>query len=202
MTGIASCDRSVSAPDKLLAISPNNPALSNTDGPLSEVNIPASISQLAPSLTKFQPQVQILSPKFDEVLADDRVTVKLQVRDLTLSQQPQLGLGNHLQVILDKHTAQSVYDLTQPLVFKNLAAGTHTLRVFAARPWHESFKNDGAFALVTFHVLTKTAENNPDLHQPLLTYSQPIGSYGAEPILLDYHLTNRPSPPMTDRRSN
>jgi hypothetical protein len=198
MTGIASCDRAVSAPDKLLAIAPSNPALSDTDGPLSEVNIPASISQLAPSLTKFHPQVQILSPQSDEVLTDDRVTVKLKVRDLPISKQPELGLGNHLQVILDKQTAESVYDLSQPLVFKNLAAGTHTLRVFAARPWHESFKNDGAFALVTFHVLTKTAENNPDPHQPLLTYSQPIGRYSAEPILLDYYLTNLPSPPITN----
>ena len=192
MTGIGGCDRAVSAPDKLLEIAANHPALSNTDGPLSEVNIPASISQLAPSLAKFQPQVQILSPKFDEVLADDRVSVKLKVRDLPLSKS-ELGLGNHLQVILDKQPAQSVYDLSQPLVFKNLTAGTHTLRVLAARPWHESFKNDGAFAIVTFHVLTKTAENNPDLHQPLLTYNQPIGNYGAEPILLDYHLTNLPS---------
>jgi hypothetical protein len=199
MTGIVGCDRSVSAPDKLLTIAPSNPALSNTEGPLSEVNIPTSISQLAPSLTKFHPQVQILSPQSDEVLADNRVTIKLQVRDLPLFKQPELGLGNHLQVILDKQTAESVYDLSQPLVFKNLAAGTHTLRVFAARPWQESFKNDGAFALVTFHVLTKTAENNPDPHQPLLTYSQPLGSYGAEPILLDYYLTNLLSPSVTNQ---
>ncbi|WP_373542994.1 hypothetical protein [Chamaesiphon sp.] len=194
MTGIVSCDRSVSAPDSLVATNPNNSALSNTDGPLSEVNIPTSISQLAPSLAKFKPQVQILSPKPDEILADDRVTIKLQVRDMPLFKQPELGLGNHLQVILDKQTYQSVYDLSQPLVFKNLAAGTHTLRVFAARPWHESFKNDGAFDLVTFHILTKTAENNPDPQQPLLTYSRPIGSYGAEPILLDYFVTNPASP--------
>jgi hypothetical protein len=169
-------------------------ALTNTDGPLSEVNVPESISRLAPSLAKFQPQVQILSPKPDEILADDRVTVKFKVTDLPLFKHPELGLGNHLHVILDGATTQGVFDLNQPLVFKNLAAGTHTLRVFAVRPWHESFKNDGAFALVTFHVLTKTATNNPDAHQPLLTYSRPAGTYGAEPILLDYYLTNAPAP--------
>jgi hypothetical protein len=167
--------------------------LTTTDGPLSEVNIPDSISRLAPNLEQFQPQVQILSPKPDEILSDDRVTVKFQLNDLPLFKHPDLGLGNHLHVILDKQNYRGVYDLNQPLVFKNLAAGTHTLRVFASRPWHESFKNEGAFAQTTFHVLTKTPENNPDRQKPLLTYSRPAGTYSAEPIMLDYYLTNAPS---------
>ncbi len=191
--GISSCD-SLPPTTEEISIEPavsSTPVASN-DGPLAEVNTPASILQLAPSLDKYQPQVQIISPKPDEMLADDRVTVKLKVSDLTLFKQPELGLGNHLHVILDKQTYQGVYDLSQPLVFKNLAAGTHTLRVFASRPWHESFKNQGAFDLVTFHVLTKTAENQPNLQLPLLTYSRPAGTYGAEPIMLDYYLTNIP----------
>jgi hypothetical protein len=206
--GMTSCDplpeqqsqRSLAPADRPTASSADNLALTNTDGPLSEVNTPVSISQLAPSLAKFQPQVQILSPKPDEILADDRVTVKFTVTDLPLFKHPDLGLGNHLHVILDGETTQNVSDLSQPLVFKNLAAGTHTLRVFAVRPWHESFKNDGAFDRVTFHVLTKTATNNPDLHQPLLTYSRPAGTYGAEPILLDYYLTNAPA--LADERGS
>jgi len=40
------------------------------------------------------------------------------------------------------------------------------------------------------HIFTKTQDNNPDAVQPLLTYSRPKGSYGAEPILLDF--TNAP----------
>ena len=196
MSGIVGCEQAPTAPDRSLAANFSN-SLTNTDGPLAEVNIPASIAKLAPSLEKFQPQVHILSPQPDEILADDRVTVKLQVSDLPLSKHPELGLGNHLQVILDKQTNRDVYDLSQPLVFKNLAAGTHTLRVLASRPWYESFKNDGAFDLVTFHVLTKTAENNPDLQRPLLTYIRPTGSYGAEPVLLDYYLTI-PSRPLAD----
>jgi hypothetical protein len=170
-----------------------NAKLATTDGPLSEVNTPDAIAKLAPTLEKYHPQVQILRPQADEVLSDDRVTVKLQVNDLPLFQNPELGLGNHLHVILDKQTYQGVFDLTQPLVFKNLAAGTHSLRVFAARPWHESFKNEGAYAQTTFHVLTKTAENNPNPQQPLLTYSRPTGTYSAEPIMLDYYLSNAPS---------
>lgn len=192
--GMTSCEQSTTAtmPDSSVDINIAD-ALATTDGPLSEVNIPESIARLAPNLDKFQPQVKILSPQPDRILNDDRVNVKLQVSDLPIFKSPELGLGNHLHVILDKQTYQGVYDLTQPLVFKNLAAGTHTLRVFAARPWHESFKNSDAYAQVTFHVLTKTAENNPDPQQPLLTYSRPTGIYGAEPIMLDYYLTNAPS---------
>jgi hypothetical protein len=192
MLGIASCQQSLPATDNSIA---QSNALTVTDGPLAEVNTPASILQLAPSLDKYQPEVEIISPKADEILSDDRVTVKFKVTDLPLFKHS-LGLGNHLHVILDKQTYQGVYDLTQPLVFKNLTPGTHSLRVFASRPWHESFKNEGAFDRVTFHVLTKTAENNPDPQQPLLTYSRPAGTYGAEPIMLDYYLTNAPSHPV------
>jgi hypothetical protein len=60
------------------------------------------------------------------------------------------------------------------------------------RPWHESFKNDGAYAQTTFHVLTPTEDNRPNPALPLLTYSRPKGSYGAEPILLDFYLSNAP----------
>jgi hypothetical protein len=197
--GIASCDSGSSTTNQI-EIEPTADTLTpvaNNDGPLAEVNTPASILQLAPSLDKYQPQVQIVSPKPDEILTDDRVTVKLKVSDLPLFKQPELGLGNHLHVILDKQTYQGVSDLSQPLVFKNLAAGTHTLRVFASRPWHESFKNQGAFDLVTFHVLTKTAENHPDLQKPLLTYSRPAGTYGAEPMMLDFYLTNIPDRPIS-----
>ncbi len=195
MLGIASCEQQIQATPVGSAVENNSMVV--TDGPLSEVNIPASIARLAPSLDKFQPQVSILSPKPDQTLTDDRVTVKLAVKDLPLFKQPELGLGNHLHVILDKQTYQGVYDLSQPLVFKNLAAGTHSLRVFASRSWHESFKNTGAYAQVSFNVLTKTAENNPDPNKPLLTYSRPTGTYGAEPIMLDYYLTNVPSSTVT-----
>jgi hypothetical protein len=191
--GITSCDRSAATTPNPTEQTISTKVTAATDGPLSEVNTPASIDRLAPSLAAFQPQVSILSPRADRVLEDDRVSVKFQVSDLPIFKSKELGLGNHLHVILDKQTYRGVYDLTQPLVFENLAPGTHTLRVFASRPWHESFKNPGAYAQTTFHVLTKTAENNPDPGKPLLTYSRPAGKYGAEPIMLDYYLTNAPT---------
>lgn len=161
-------------------------------GQLSEVAPPLVIQQLNQSLEAYQPQVAIASPGADEVLQDTTLNVRFQVQDLPLFQDPDLEMGPHLHVILDNQPYQAVYDINQPLVLEDLSPGTHTLRVFASRPWHESFKNEGAYAQTTFHVFTKTTDNNPDPLLPLLTYSRPKGSYGAEPILLDFYLTNAP----------
>ncbi len=165
---------------------------SEISGTFSEVAAPDVIQALRPSLDAYQPQVSILSPQVDEVLQDNTVKIRLQVKDLPIFKDPQWQLGPHLHVILDNQPYIAVYDLTKPLVLSDLSPGTHTLRVFASRPWHESFKNEGAYTQTTFHVLTKTEENNPNSKLPLLTYSRPNGGYGAEPIMLDFYLTNAP----------
>jgi len=161
-------------------------------GSISEVSPPEVIQELRPALEIYQPQVAILSPQPNEVLQDDTLTVQLQVQDLPIFKNQELDMGPHLHVILDNQPYIAVYDLNKPLVFPDISPGTHSLRVFASRPWHESFKNEGAYAQTTFHIFTKTQDNNPDATQPLLTYSRPKGSYGAEPVLLDFYLTNAP----------
>jgi hypothetical protein len=161
-------------------------------GRIAEVAPPNLIQELRPSLDRYAPQVAILSPVAEQVFDDTSVTVKLQVSDLPIFQGDELKLGPYLSLIVDNEPAQAIYDLKQPIILENLTPGTHNLRVFAVRPWHESFKNDGAFAEATFHILTKTGKNAPDPTVPLLTYSRPQGIYGAEPILLDFYLTNAP----------
>jgi hypothetical protein len=168
------------------------PPASEISGTFSETAPPNVIQALRPSLEGYQPQVSILSPQVDEILPDNIVKVKLQVKDLPIFKDPQWQLGPHLHLILDNQLYIAVYDVNQPVVLSDLSPGTHTLRVFASRPWHESFKNEGAYTQTTFHVLTKTEENNPDSKLPLLTYSRPNGGYGAEPIMLDFYLTNAP----------
>ncbi|MGM3306991.1 hypothetical protein ACSQ6I_13645 [Anabaena sp. WFMT] len=166
--------------------------ISKVSRQFSETAPPDIIQELRSSLEVYQPQVTILTPQPNEVLKDNTVTVRLQVKDLPIFKDPQWQLGPHLHVILDNQPYIAVYDLSQPLILPDLSAGTHTLRVFASRPWHESFKNEGAYAQTTFHLFTKTDDNNPDPNLPLLTYSRPNGSYGAEPIMLDFYLTNAP----------
>ncbi|GBF53225.1 hypothetical protein N0824_01077 [Microcystis sp. 0824] len=172
--------------------SSETPHLPVVRGRISEVAPPALIQELRPSLDRYAPQVTILSPLAEQVFDDPQVTVKLQVSDLPIFQDDTLKLGPHLSLIVDNEPAAAIYDLKQPIILENLAPGTHTLRVLALRPWQESFKNDGAFAETTFHILTKTGKNDPDNNLPLLTYSSPQGIYGAEPILLDFYLSNAP----------
>ncbi|MEL6460343.1 MAG: hypothetical protein AAFQ91_19160 [Cyanobacteria bacterium J06621_15] len=159
---------------------------------ISEVAPPEVIQELHQSLEKYQPQVKILSPQSDEILESDKLKVRFQVKDLPIFKNSHYELGSHLEVILDNQPELEIYDLNQPVEFSNLSPGTHTLRVFATRPWDESFKNEGAYAQTTFHVFTKSDDNNPDSKLPILTYNSPEGSYGAEPILLDFYLTNAP----------
>jgi hypothetical protein len=159
---------------------------------LSEVAPPATLQELRQGFDQYQPQVKILSPRADEVLQDTTASVRLQVNDLPLFQNEEFGLGPHLHFILDNEPYQAIYDAREPIALEDLTPGTHTLRVFASRPWHESFKNEGAYAQTTFHVFAKTPEDIPPTDQPLLTYSRPKGSYGAEPIMLDFYLTNAP----------
>jgi hypothetical protein len=168
-------------------------------GAITEVSPPSAIQELEPFLDNYQPQIKILGLKPDEVIDENTISVNFRVKDLPLFQSPSFNLGPHLHAILDNQSYQRVYDLSQPLVLKDLEPGTHTLRVFASRPWHESFKNEEAYDQVTFHVLTKTGTNNPSETQPLLTYSRPTGTYGAEPILLDFYLTSasHPATPAT-----
>ncbi|MBE9177970.1 hypothetical protein IQ268_05150 [Oculatella sp. LEGE 06141] len=180
-------DRSASAPSSRTSSSPQS-----LTGRLSEAAPAEVIQALKRELEVYQPQVNILAPKPNEVLQDDQVTVRFQVQDLPLFKDEELDLGPHLHVIVDNEPYRAVYNADEPLVLKDLPPGTHTIRAFASRPWHESFKNEGAYAQTTFHLFTQTPDNNPDPSKPLLTYSRPKGSYGAEPIMLDFYLTNAP----------
>lgn len=171
---------------------PTIPGIPKAPSRLSEVAPPAALLELRKVLDVHQPQVSILAPRSDEVLQDTSVAVRLRVNDLPLFQDEELGLGPHLHFILDNQPYEAIYDVSEPILLQDLTPGTHTIRIFASRPWHESFKNDGAYAQTTFHIFAKTPDNNPSAAQPLLTYSRPKGNYGAEPVMLDFYLSNAP----------
>ncbi len=159
---------------------------------LAEVAPPKLIQQLNQSLQQYQPQVKIISPQENQVISDGNLKVNLQVFNLPVFKDQEYETGPHLHLILDNEPYRSIYDVSQPITLENLAPGSHTLRVFAVKPWGESFKNDGSYDQITFHVFTKSNDNTPDSKLPLLTYNNPKGGYGAEPIMIDYYLTNAP----------
>lgn len=173
-------------------ISEPTPQPNRLAGKLAEVSPPQDLEVLKQLIDAYTPQVRILSPRPGEILKDTAVTVRVQVRGLPVFKNEDWQLGPHLHVFLDDEPYQAVYDPSAPLVFEDLAPGTHTLRVFASRPWHESFKNQGAFDQRTFHIYAQTPQNELNGNAPLLTYSRPQGTYGAEPIMLDFYLTNAP----------
>ncbi|MDJ0599671.1 MAG: hypothetical protein QNJ37_12620 [Crocosphaera sp.] len=186
--GLVGCSDRLEASSPLREPSP----VPVTTSKLTEVAPPSAIQELKEVLAQYHPQVTIISPKPQQMFSETNVSVQLAVKDYPLFKDETLGLGPHLHLFVDNEPYRAVYNVDEPIILENLTPGTHTLRVFASRPWHESFKNEGAYAQTTFSVFTETEDNSPSSNLPLLTYSRPQGSYGAEPIMLDFYLTNAP----------
>lgn len=116
------------------------------------------------------PALKIVTPAADAVIAGSKVEVKLtlngDLKGYMPHKDPATGKGNHIHVILDNEPYEAYYELGQPFELRNVAEGKHTLRVFASRPWHESYKNDGSFQMVTF-----TVKGGGDASKPTTTGS-------------------------------
>jgi hypothetical protein len=102
------------------------------------------------------PTIKIVEPREGATVAGPTVNVRLDLsgdlKGYHPMKDPATGMGNHIHVILDNQPYEAYYDIGQPFELRNVTAGKHTLRVFPSRPWHESYKNDGAFQMATFTV--------------------------------------------------
>ena len=102
------------------------------------------------------PTITVVEPKNNSTVNSSTVRVKLALSGDLKGYQPMkdmtTGLGNHIHVILDNQPYEAYYNLDQEFELRNVADGEHTLRFFPSRPWHESYKNDGAFQMVKFTV--------------------------------------------------
>ncbi len=126
---------------------------------LSEIARPAKVSeQMAQrgAQDEAQPSLKIAAPANGATVTGANVMVKLDLsgdlKGYHPMKDPATGMGNHIHIILDNQPYEAYYDLAQPFELRNLAEGPHTLRVFASRPWHESYKNAAAFAMSSFTV--------------------------------------------------
>jgi hypothetical protein len=103
-----------------------------------------------------KPALKFVSPRNNETIATSTVNVKLDLsgdlKGYKPMKDPATGMGNHIHVILDNQPYEAYYDLSQPFELRNVTEGKHTLRVFASRPWHESYKNPESFQMVAFTV--------------------------------------------------
>ncbi|HEY0404276.1 MAG TPA: hypothetical protein VGC89_01010 [Pyrinomonadaceae bacterium] len=102
------------------------------------------------------PALSFASPREGATITGSTVPVKLnlsgELKGYKPMKDPATGMGNHIHVILDNQPYEAYYDLSQPFELRNVTEGKHTLRVFASRPWHESYKNATAFQMVAFNV--------------------------------------------------
>lgn len=136
-----------------------SPAASPAAQALSEVERPQKVKDMMAARGEQDsatPTLKIVEPKEGATVSGSTVKLKLELsgdlKGYKPAKDPATGMGNHIHVILDNEPYEAYYNLDQPFELRNVAAGQHTIRAFPSRPWHESFKNDGAFQMVTFNV--------------------------------------------------
>jgi len=102
------------------------------------------------------PTLRIVEPAANSAVSSSNVKVRLEISGDLKGYKPMkdmtTGMGNHLHVILDNQPYEAYYNLDREFELRNVADGEHTLRVFPSRPWHESYKTEGAFQMVKFTV--------------------------------------------------
>lgn len=113
------------------------------------------------------PKLKIVEPREGATINGSTVRLKLNLtsdKGYKPGKDPATGMGPHIHVILDNQPYEAYYNLDQPFELRNVSEGKHTIRVFASRPWHESYKNEGNFQIVTF-----TVKGGGDASKPATT---------------------------------
>jgi hypothetical protein len=145
--------------------------------------------------------LSILSPQDNKTVESNSISPTFTITGYPIYKDSERNKGQHIHVILDNEPYEADYDPSQPFKpeggkFDNLKEGTHTLRAFPSREWHESIKQeDGAnFVFITFHVKAPTPNITVDKTKPLLTYSRPKGEYrwkeDPRGVVIDYFVSN------------
>ncbi len=111
-----------------------------------------------------KPTLKFIEPKEGATVNSSDVKIKLEIggelKGYKPMKDPATGMGNHIHVILDNQPYEAYYNLEEEFELKNVSDGEHTLRVFPSRPWHESYKDEGAFQMVRFTVKDGGADAN------------------------------------------
>lgn len=134
---------------------------------LSEVARPQRIADMSRERGEQDsaaPVLKVVSPANGSTVGSSTVKVKLEISGDLKGYKPMkdvaTGMGNHIHVILDNQPYEAYYNLDQEFELRNVSDGEHTLRFFPSRPWHESYKNAGAFQMVRFTVKNGGADTS------------------------------------------
>jgi hypothetical protein len=136
--------------------SASTPAAQN----LSEVPRPKNIADMMTQRgdqDAAKPALKIVEPAANATIDSATVRVRLELsgdlKGYKPMMDPQTKMGNHIHVILDNQPYEAYYNIeSNAFELRNVTDGEHTLRVFPSRPWHESYKSEGAFQMVKFTV--------------------------------------------------
>ena len=162
-----------------------------------------AMGQTAPGYFQAGPtgnvSMRFTAPADGATAAPNSVAPTFNITGYPIYKDADRNKGQHIHVILDNEPYEADYDPTKPFSpengkFNNLSPGTHTLRAFPSREWHESIKQaEGAFDMVVFNV-GKPTVTNVDKKAPLLTYSRPKGEnrFKDDPrgLMLDFYVSN------------
>jgi hypothetical protein len=156
---LAGCGPAAETNTSRPAVNNANWAASPEKQTLSVAGVPEKIKGLMASRgdqDAAAPTLRIVEPRASATIPTSTVKVKLEISGDLKGYKPHMDhetkMGNHIHVILDDQPYEAYYNLDQEFELRNVADGEHTLRVFPSRPWHESYKNDGAFQMVKFTV--------------------------------------------------
>ena len=145
-----------------------------TSQALSVVDTPQRIKDLMAARgeqDQAAPSLRIVEPASNATVNSSTVKVKLEISGDLKGYTPHMDeatkTGNHIHVILDNQPYEAYYNLDREFELRNVSDGEHTLRVFPSRPWHESYKNNGAFQMVKFTV----RNGGGDANKPATTNS-------------------------------
>jgi hypothetical protein len=184
------------------------PAEDSTNSNTSTTGLPRNakpMGSVAPGYFTAGPEdrvsLRITSPTDDEIISGDSIAPTFEITGYPIYFDTERKKGQHLHVVLDNEPYEACYDAEKPFSpesgrFNNLKPGTHTLRVFPSREWHDSIKfpDGSAFDFVVFHVKHRTPGIKIDKGAPLLTYSRPTGEYrwkeDPRGLLLDFYVVN------------
>jgi hypothetical protein len=144
----------------------NANAVSDANQVLSVIERPQRIKDLMAARgeqDEAAPTLKIVEPKADATIESSTVKIKIELSGDLKGYMPHMDeatkTGNHVHIILDNQPYEAYYNIAQEFELRNVADGEHTLRVFPSRPWHEAYKNKGAFQMVKFTVKNGGADS-------------------------------------------
>ena len=168
---------------------------SNPGVTLQEVAPPTSVQRLRQRLDRHHPNLQLVSPGNDEVIASSEVELVLELKDWPLVNDRELGGGPHVMVQIDalppRRLDHSEGDRLH-LTLTGLQPGSHRYSAWTAYPWGEAVKSPGASLQGRFHLWQKLDGTQPNSDDPWLVPVSSADGQSQQQLLLDWLIWNAP----------